>query len=116
MNETGHDTESGRPERTQKMLAATPGQTPVKKKLRLTFKEYHVSEIENDTVQYHDMLNPMAWDMFRLKPDVRGALLRVANAFIATWDLPISVTDIILTGSNANYNWTKLLVTTGIYS
>ena len=107
MNETGHDTESGRPERTQKMLAMTPGQTPVKKKLRLTFKEYHVAEIENDTVQYHDMLNPIAWDMFRLKPDVRGALLRVANAFIATWDLPISVTDIILTGSNANYNWTK---------
>jgi hypothetical protein len=42
MNKTGHDTESGRPERTQKMLAMTPGQTPVKKKLRLSFKEYHV--------------------------------------------------------------------------
>ena len=69
----------------------TPGQMP----------------IELQTAQYHDMLNPAAWDGYTLKPDIRSALLKIAQAFIETWQLPIIVKDIILTGSNANYNWTE---------
>lgn len=89
--ELGRDNEWGRPELTQKMMAMTPGQMPV----------------EMQTTQYHDMLNPAAWDGDMLKPDVRSALLKIANAFIATWQTDIPIHDIILTGSNANYNWTQ---------
>ena len=89
--ELGRDNEWGRPELTQKMMAMTPGQMPV----------------EMQTTQYHDTLNPAAWNGYTLKPDVRSALLKIADAFIATWQLPIIVKDIILTGSNANYNWTE---------
>lgn len=60
-----------------------------------------------DTVQFHGSLNPAAWQGDVLKPLIRRALLKIAKAFAETWDLKVPITDIILTGSNANYNWTK---------
>ena len=62
---------------------------------------------ERETVQYHDSLNPAVWDGFHLKPGIREALLKIAEDFISTWKFDIPVRDIILTGSNASYNWTK---------
>jgi predicted nucleotidyltransferase len=60
------------------------------------------------TTHYHKTLNPAIWegDML-LKDSVRVALLKVATAWMDTWGFNIPVLDIILTGSNANYNWTK---------
>lgn len=62
------------------------------------------------TAQYHDTLNPVAWDGLMLKSDVREALLNIATHFMARLTaLPqagVTISDIILTGSNANYNWT----------
>lgn len=60
-----------------------------------------------DTIQFHTDLNPVAWQQDKLKSHIRQALLKVAKAFIDTWDIKVPVKDIILTGSNANYNWTK---------
>lgn len=71
----------------------------------ITLKEF--LELEQETAIYHAELNPAAWDGMELKPEVRQALLKVARTFIETWGVDLEVTDIILTGSNANYNWTK---------
>jgi hypothetical protein len=101
--ELGHDNEWGRPQLTKKMLKVTPGQ---KTKIS-SFKEYHIPELEMSTVQYHDVLNPAVWDGFDIKPDIAKALIKVAHAFIESWKLDIPVKDVILTGSNANYNWTE---------
>ena len=71
----------------------------------ISLKEY--LELEQETAVFHQELNPAAWDGMTLKPEVRTALLKVARAFMETWGVDLEVTDIILTGSNANYNWTK---------
>ena len=71
----------------------------------ISFKNY--IELAQETSVYHHQLNPVAWDGMELKAEVRQALLKVARAFMETWGVELEVTDIILTGSNANYNWTK---------
>lgn len=63
------------------------------------------------TLQYHEVLNPAIWDDGEvMKPDVRAALLKVAENFMETLKPTITdsmVKDICLTGSNANYNYTS---------
>jgi hypothetical protein len=60
-------------------------------------------------IAYHDSLNPAIWDNFELLPDVKEALDKIAAEFITFLDIDSSViTDVILTGSNANYNWTDV--------
>ena len=66
-----------------------------------------MSDVANETLQYHGMLNPVAWQGMVLKPDIRNALLNIGKKFIETWGFDIPVKDIILTGSNANFNWTS---------
>lgn len=56
-------------------------------------------------------LNPKVWEGNKkepkLKPEIRERLLEVAYEFIEFLDVEIVVTDIILTGSLSNYNWSK---------
>ena len=56
-------------------------------------------------------LNSKIWEKFgnsvRMEPIVRTRLLEIANEFIDFLDVEIMVSDIILTGSLANYNWSK---------
>jgi hypothetical protein len=52
-------------------------------------------------------LNPVIWDHDALKPDVRGALLRMAQDFLEFVDVPVKVKDIVITGGNVNYTYTK---------
>lgn len=63
------------------------------------------------TLQYHENLNPALFDQYGdIKPDVRNALLRIAENFIETLEPSIDksmIGDIYLTGSNANYNYTS---------
>jgi predicted nucleotidyltransferase len=58
-----------------------------------------------------DKLNPKVWekfgDFYRMEPVVRTRLLEIANEYIIFLDIDIIVSDIILTGSLANYNWSK---------
>ena len=53
-------------------------------------------------------LNPKLWDGDCLKKGMTHKLLRIAKAFFEFLDLPenVQVLDVILIGSNANYNWT----------
>jgi hypothetical protein len=72
-----------------------------------SFAEY-LNEIKI-SLEYHDKLNPRIWKNDKLKPEVRKKLL----AFIAAWrefaNIPENlVQDIVLTGGNANFNYTPM--------
>lgn len=58
-------------------------------------------------VKQNSVLNPKVWDHDHLKGEVKGALLRIAEDFIKFVDLPFEVVDIVITGGNANYNYTE---------
>jgi hypothetical protein len=59
-------------------------------------------------VDYHDELSPAAWRDGELRTDVRVHLLRAAKFFTAYLEIPgFRVYDVVLTGSMANYNYTK---------
>jgi hypothetical protein len=59
-------------------------------------------------IQYHPHLSPAAWDEWTMLPDVHERLLDIAELFVDYLDLPdFDVDDVRLTGSLANFNWTK---------
>ena len=59
-------------------------------------------------VAYNRELSPVAWEGDKLKLEVRVALLRAAKFFTDYLDIPnFRVIDVVLTGSMANYNYTK---------
>lgn len=73
----------------------------------------HLEElVEPDEVkynfEYHGKLNPKIWDGAKLKPEVASKLTEIAEIFIDFLKIPnLDVEDIIITGSMANFNWTK---------
>lgn len=67
-----------------------------------------VKDFVKSNVAYHEELNPKAWDNARLRPEVRLRLLEIAKVFVDYLEIPnFHVLDIVLTGSMANYNYTK---------
>lgn len=59
-------------------------------------------------IAYHDTLNPIAWQNNTLRKEVRARLLEIAKVFVEFLDIPdFEVSDIVLTGSLANYNYTE---------
>lgn len=58
-----------------------------------------------------DTLNPKIWDDVdgdpKMKPVVKNRLLEIAYEFIDFLGIDIVITDIIMTGSLSNYNWSK---------
>lgn len=61
----------------------------------------------NITYQFHTELNPQVWDGNSLKPEIKDKLLEIAEAFLDSLEVEIDIEDITLTGSLANYNYTK---------
>ena len=61
-----------------------------------------------NNVDYHDALCPKAWDGDRLKSDIAERLLKISKRFVSYLEIPgFRVLDVVLTGSMANYNWTR---------
>ena len=59
-------------------------------------------------IEYHKELNPKIWERnHRLKNEVRSKLLQIAEDFKNYIDVPFTVVDIVITGGNANYNYTN---------
>jgi hypothetical protein len=58
-----------------------------------------------------DTLNPKIWDNIdddtKMKPLIKERLLEIAYEFIDFLGIDIVVTDIIMTGSLSNFNWSK---------
>ena len=53
------------------------------------------------------ILNPKLWDDTRLKPKLDKKFIRIAKAFYDFLEIDAPILDILLIGSNANYNWTE---------
>lgn len=70
---------------------------------------FELSNYVPGNVVYNDMLNPKIYDENDdMREEVHLALMKVAGNFVADLDLPnMVVHDVILTGSSANYNWTR---------
>jgi hypothetical protein len=56
-----------------------------------------------------DDLNDKVWDGDKMKPEVRKALLKIADDYFEGLELgpEVDIEDITMTGSLANYNWSK---------
>lgn len=77
-------------------------------KIITTDPENVEEDVVDDTVQYHDTLEPNVWQNGALKPEVRARLLTIAKEFIDSLNIDnFDALDIVLTGSMANYNYTK---------
>jgi hypothetical protein len=62
----------------------------------------------SDAVMFHNDLNPAFWANGTMKPIVRYKLLQTAMDFVKFIGIKnLNLTDVIMTGSNASYNYTK---------
>jgi hypothetical protein len=57
--------------------------------------------------QNHTELNPVLWNGEALKPDVEHALLKIAKAYWKFLSIDTSISDIVISGSQANFNYSK---------
>lgn len=63
----------------------------------------------SDDFKIQDELQQDLWNGEQLDPKVRDKLLEIAEEFVQTLNIPgLTVEDVVITGSLANYNWTKL--------
>ena len=73
--------------------------------------EKQAEDLNNMLNEYEtqNQLNPKLWEGDKLHPKLRVAFLKIAKSFYKFLNIPDEavVDDIILIGSNANYNWTE---------
>ena len=55
----------------------------------------------------HKELNPLLWQGEQLRPEVKAALLKIARDFVDYVAVPFEVEDLVLTGSQLGYYYTK---------
>jgi hypothetical protein len=58
-------------------------------------------------VKIHNQLNPLLWKGDSLKPQVRQALLQIADHFLKFLKVNAQPIDIVMAGSQANFNYTR---------
>ena len=72
------------------------------------FYEFKKSDLKpTNSFKIKDNLNPVVWEGFRMKEDIREQLITIANEYLSMVLGKFEVVDIILTGSMASYNWSK---------
>ena len=78
-------------------------------------------KIDLSGFKMQDNLNPKIWSLpnekymgdpdgqvYKMKPEVKKTLLKIADDYFESLDLPgIDIEDVTMTGSLANYNWSK---------
>lgn len=57
--------------------------------------------------QTHSELNPAIWRDGELRPGLQAGFMKIAEKFYEFLGINTPILDVILIGSNANYNWTK---------
>jgi predicted nucleotidyltransferase len=72
---------------------------------RLRFEEIDDSVLQS--FEIHDTLDPNLWEGDVLISEIRKTLLNIANDFLIDLSFDVNPEDITLTGSLANYNWSK---------
>jgi hypothetical protein len=66
-----------------------------------------LQELFSKSITVNKRLNPVIWEDGDLRPEVKDKLLKIAQAFEEFVGVELDVVDITVTGSNANYTWTK---------
>lgn len=64
----------------------------------------------DEDIEKHDELNPKLFDGTKLKKEVREKAIEISEELIKTLEeaeIPFKLKDLVLTGSNASYNYTK---------
>jgi hypothetical protein len=66
-------------------------------------------KIDLSGFKMQDELNPKIWDKEqKMKPEVKKTLLKITDDYFESLDLPgVDIEDVTMTGSLANYNWSK---------
>ena len=95
-----------------KRKEASKAKTQRLNKQKKNIKEFLLEVIPTDVINSFDIQDTLVqdvWDGEKLKPEVKEKLLKIAQDFFESLDLPenIKLKDIKLTGSLANYNWSK---------
>ena len=76
--------------------------------LRAAAAKLTAAEATDVLFSINETLNPALWgENKKLKPEVKQTLQKLADGFADGFDYPLDVTDVIVTGSSANYNWNK---------
>jgi ribosomal protein L35AE/L33A len=57
--------------------------------------------------EQHNELNPLLWQGEELRPEVKITLLKIAKDFVEYVGVPFEVKDLVLTGSQLGYYYTK---------
>lgn len=57
-------------------------------------------------VTIQDELNPVLWSDNKLRPEIKEKIIELVNEFNSTLDIPLTILDINIVGSNASYNYT----------
>lgn len=72
-----------------------------------TFNQFNEA-VARSTLQYHRTLNQKIWEGQKIRGEVRSKLLEIARLWQKFASIENkNVIDIVLTGGNANYNYTK---------
>jgi hypothetical protein len=64
-------------------------------------------ELFSKSITVNKRLNPVIWADGDLRPEVKEKLIKIAEAFEDFVGVELEVIDVTVTGSNANYTWTK---------
>ena len=64
-------------------------------------------EVEPESFDTHDTLEPQIWDGLEINEEIRQRLIEISKDFIEGLPVPVKIRDITLTGSLANYNWSN---------
>jgi len=69
---------------------------------------FELDDLAAKNIAYNDTLNPKLFDESgQMRPEVRNALMNIANNFLDDIRVPgLDIDDIMLVGSSANYNYT----------
>jgi len=64
-------------------------------------------EVEESSFEMHPDLQPEIWRNNKMWPEVRARLTAIVEDFIEGLEIEVPIEDIRLTGSLANYNWSR---------
>lgn len=73
-----------------------------------SINEMKSKDVDLSSFKVKEKLNPKFWDGENLKPEIRKQMLKIANDYLKELTISwVKPDDITLTGSIANYNWSK---------
>jgi len=81
---------------------------PYRNLKHITLEDIEPQDVDVPVAPLRDQLNEKVWTSDnKLKPEVKQALIDIANSFYESLDFGLKVKDVLFTGSLANYGWTQ---------